>query len=598
MHASPAIVDASVKLFHCGSPPQAVTHLANLARVMGLAPEVVEVRNSELSVLSLRGKGPGVVLDLATLVRGLGAAALREIVESTLQIGSSILLLATVSDTETSAFIREMTNGKIDKIVRVSDARHVAFPSSGAAFSRELSEQCYEREPGTALGLNVASRVGVTPVMLLGEQPAFTHIVADKNQLFIWSTEKVFDVLHTLKDEREFELATDEYIPAIIFLRTAFGERCWHSTHAFAGLVIDDPLLVRRYGFIDFPLLLGSARAHGYYVTLAFIPWNYWRVRRTETDVFARFRGNFGICAHGCDHTKNEFGSTDYEELLSKCMAASLRIEETQRRTGIEGAPLMVCPQEEFSLEALRAMADSGRFFGVVNTSCIPRNLSAGEGICGADLLLPAQDRFFGLPIFKRHYWKDRPAFAIALFLGKPAIMAEHHEFFREGSVGAERFAAKLSTMRADVEWPALGQLATGTYQCRRVGPKHYELRFFTDAFQVRDLPDVESKYTLLKRIEYTEVEDVTVNGAVVPFSHAKGLIRFDAVSSANGFLDVRVRRRTRTPRAPVAFGIAYHARVAIRRGLSEFRDNFLSRSPWAAAAAKFLMKTLRQTTH
>ena len=181
-----------------------------------------------------------------------------------------------------------------------------------------------------------------------------------------------------------------------------------------------------------------------YHVTLAFIPWNHWRSRAAQARMFLDHADCFSICAHGCDHTKKEFGSTDYEDLLSRNFVARQRMEQHRERTGLASEPLMVCPQEQYSLEAMRAFADSRQFIGVVCTACMPRNLAA-PGICGADLLLPAQDSFFGFPVFKRHYWTDMSVFAMALFLGKPAILVEHHEFFRDGPGGTQLVMCRTS---------------------------------------------------------------------------------------------------------------------------------------------------------
>src|SRR5207253_6226561 len=119
--------------------------------------------------------------------------------------------------------------------------------------------------------------------------------------------------------------------------------------------------------------------------------------------------------------------------------------------------------QEQYSLQAMRAFSNSRQFIGLVCTACIPRNLASPE-ICGADLLLPAQDSFFGFPVFKRHYWNGMGVFAMALFLGKPAILVEHHEFFRVGPAGMESFVTGLSQMCPDVMWTTVTETATRTH--------------------------------------------------------------------------------------------------------------------------------------
>src|SRR5690606_40624290 len=74
----------------------------------------------------------------------------------------------------------------------------------------------------------------------------------------------------------------------LIFLRTTFGDRCWHTPNHAAALVIDDPLVSRRYGFIEFESLLESARLHSYHVSLAFIPWNHTRSEEHTSELQSR----------------------------------------------------------------------------------------------------------------------------------------------------------------------------------------------------------------------------------------------------------------------------------------------------------------------
>ena len=46
------------------------------------------------------------------------------------------------------------------------------------------------------------------------------------------------------------------HVPAIFFMRVAFSDQCWHNPDPGAGIVIDDPLLKKNYGFISFPSCL------------------------------------------------------------------------------------------------------------------------------------------------------------------------------------------------------------------------------------------------------------------------------------------------------------------------------------------------------
>ena len=537
----------------------------------------------------------GVVLDVVSLKNGCRKDELEELATLLRRHNAAVLLLTTGVDEPENQFLQALTNGVVRGVKYAGNAGSVGFPTVEGNLSGELSSQSYARKQSEALGLTIGSGAEDDVVMKLDQAPSFVRVHVGRASVFVWSTERIFDVFQPLAAEKEFEEAADEYIPAIIFLRFAFGERCWHNPRVGAGIVIDDPLLRKNYGFIDFPQLLASARKHGYHITLAFIPWNHWRSRAKEVQLFIDHADCFSICAHGCDHTKNEFGSADYASLLRKNVVARERMERHGQRTGLGSEPLMVCPQEQYSLEAMRAFSDSRQFLGLVNTACIPRNLTTPQ-VCAADLLLPAQDSFFGFPVFKRHYWQDMSAFAMGLFLGKPAILVEHHEFFRHGPAGVEEFVLRLAEIRRDVEWTSISETATRTHLQRRVAEGRREVRFFTDTFQLEHGLAEPSEYQLFRRMpDTTAVKRVVVNGKGAPFSRDDGYLTFEVRADRAQVLNVQVVVPPVEPTKAYSYELKYQASVACRRGLSELRDNVIARNPFALKVATVLMKSMRQ---
>ncbi len=587
-------------LFH-GNPSKALLHLQSLAECLGLVVEFVDVGSvgllaSVVATLTSQ-KGAGIVLDVKSLKNTCERDQLKEVATHLCETESAVLLLVSEMDEWASLFLQVLTNDSVRRVVEVGSARRVVFPKDSRVFSGELASHSYSRRPDEALGLTISSEGRADIVMMLDQTPAFAHVCVGRASVFIWSTKEVFDVFQPLPAETGFEDAADKYIPAIIFLRSAFGDQCWHNPDPGAGLVIDDPLLRKNYGFINFQQLLGSARKHGYHITLAFIPWNLWRSRAKNVRMFLEHSDCFSICAHGCDHTKREFRSNDYEALLSKNFVARQRMDHHRDRTGLGIEPLMVCPQEQYSLEAMRAFADSRQFLGLVCTACVPRDLAIPQ-ICGADLLLPAQDSFYGFPVFKRHYWNGMGAFAMALFLGKPAILVEHHEFFRKGVAGAEEFARRLTELQPDLKWKSLAEVVTCTHARRRVTEGRWEVRFFTDLFELKHELEAPTEYRFLRRIpEATVVERVLVGDKVVPFSRENGFLMFEISAYQPQKLSIRVEVAPVRPGNACPSGIKYHASVALRRGLCELRDNVIVRNRFALRAGKLLMRSLKQTS-
>jgi hypothetical protein len=570
--------------------------LAELAKCLGITVELCDLQHRGPLASELSASAGGFVLDVASLKEKCAPEELDECTQRLKSSKIAVLLLVTTADLLSDQWLNKLTNGGVRGSRLVTTAASIDFPNAGGGLSGELATQDYSRKSGQAIVLDVHPKPGAEVVMQLDRAPAFMRVPVGCADIFVWSTCRIFDMGRALEAEKEFECAADEYVPAIIFLRHVFGDRCWHNPSPGAGIVIDDPLLNRKYGFINFPQLLESARKNAYHVTLAFIPWNHWRSSAAKARMFLDHADCFSICAHGCDHTNKEFGSADYGDLLNRNFVASERMDRHHDRTGLVSEPLMVCPQEQYSLEAMRAFADSRKFIGLVCTACMPRNLTTPQ-ICGADLLLPAQDSFFGFPVFKRHYWTDISVFAMALFLGKPAILVEHHEFFRGGPGGAEKFASELSKVHPGIQWTSLIETARRTHLRRRVSENRHEVRFFTDDFKLEHTGEKPAEYQLIRRIpETTSVRRMTVNGVEAPFDQTGGWLACEIQAGAPQTLRVQVQVAPIQPKKPHSRSLKYQASVVFRRGLSEFRDNVMARNDFVLRTAKSLAKSLKQT--
>ncbi len=564
---------------------ETASRLGALARCFGIIDEFIDAENFEalVSVASeaIMSKDAAIAFDVGGLARMCNQQQCENLRGVLHKYDGAILLLVTEATESNNLFLRTITNNSIQAVEREQRPYHITFPVTADRICGELSSQSFPRNRSEkAIKLTIGKKSYVDVLMTINQAPSFVRVCIGNVRLFVWTTPQVFDVHRALGAEIEFELACDEYLPAIIFLRSAFGEQAWHNPGAGAGFVIDDPLLRKKYGFIDFEKLLSSARKHAYHVTLAFIPWNYWRSGKRQVRMFADHQDSFSICVHGCDHTRNEYGLHDYSGLLRKNFVATERMKSHARRTGIEAEALMVFPQEKYSIEAMKALSDSRQFLAAVCTACMPRNLTKPM-LRGVDLLLPAQDSFYGLPVFKRFYWGDMSVFALALFLGKPAILVEHHKFFRDGPAGAEEFTRRLAELRPDLRWRSLSETVKRTHARRRLPDGTYEVRFFTDRFILEHQHQNPTTYRLLRRVpETSTVNRVLVRGEPVAFSRLDSFLRFEVHAHHREALAVSVEVEPILPTERYPTGIKYHTSVALRRILSELRDSFAARKP------------------
>ena len=591
--------EAVLRIYHASEPSDAVLNLAQIARCLGVQAELIDLRFSSSPAEELRAplsSGNGAAFwDIRSLSEVLSLADWRSVAPDLASSAVHVLILATSEGESQSEVLKILSRGAVTKIRSAGRPELVSFPAEPHRLSAELSGHQYARFCGDAIALEISAESGSETVMQFGERSvAFVSIAPSLSHVFIWSTLSVFDVDQPLEKEIEFEQALDEYIPAIIFLRRGFGERCWHSPRVGADIVIDDPVLTERYGFIAFADLLGLAKKLNFHVTVAFIPWNHWRTRKKSLRVFLDHPESFGICAHGCDHTRNEFRTSDYDDLLRRSHLAAERLDRHRERTGMNWERMVVCPREDYSLEALQAFADSGRFLGLVNTGCIPRDLESPH-VRGSDLLLPAQDAFSGFPLFKRHYWSDFSVFAMAAFLGKPVILVEHHAFFKDQHQVLKDFVTQLGATCPTVRWSGLTDVACTTFQWRRVAPETLEVRFFTDDLLMNN-PDAEPRMFCFRRRfpANAVVESVAVNGTQVPFAREEEFICFEARLPGKAAASVQIRRPATMARHAPSRGWTYGAQVATRRFLSEMRDNWLPGNETVLRWANRLMQVLR----
>ena len=68
-------------------------------------------------------------------------------------------------------------------------------------------------------------------------------------------------------------------------------------------LIIDDPLLRKDYGFLNFESVLGLMDEYNFHTSIAFIPHNWRRNASGITRMFRERPDRYSICFHGNDHT-------------------------------------------------------------------------------------------------------------------------------------------------------------------------------------------------------------------------------------------------------------------------------------------------------
>jgi len=309
----------------------------------------------------------------------------------------------------------------------------------------------------TAMGLRNAYAFSAInsfdSLIQLDADPFFIHENRDDCHWFYLTGDNVVDLDSPISDDKfKFDIIFAEIIPFAMFFQFIRGG----VTHnKYANLIIDDPSLSHRYGFIDYELVAKILVNNDLALTIAFIPWNYRKSQWKTVDLFAANQDRLSICVHGCDHTSGEFATTDVLTLNWKVSLARKRMEEHKAKFGLPYDNTIVFPQGAFSVESMRVLQHHG-FTAAVNSSIIACNYHGGLKI--RDLIVPATTHY-GLPLFLRRYPKRFEDFAFDLFMGRPVLIVQHSVDFAEGWDSMLSLISQINALEPNLQWMPLGKL-------------------------------------------------------------------------------------------------------------------------------------------
>lgn len=548
----------------------------------------------------VEGPPGALVMSAETLAQACQASPLN--LERLVQERCARLLVFGCDDPERHARgLSWLTGGKVQGLSSPQhgpDAQNVFdLPSHGRDVSRQLAGLSFSTGRARTVRTFDQAVDDASPeaIMLVNRRPVFVRLAVGSCEVFLLAGSEIPDIDEPLSAETGLEAHYDRLIPLLIFLRHSFGETCWHGPASTARFIVDDPLLSERYGFLDYRALLSSMQREDYGTSIAFIPWNYRRTSsRTAASLFGQ-RPDFSICVHGCDHTNKEFDATDQALLEWKADLALERMESHQTRTGLAFERVMVFPQGRFASDAMLALRSAG-YLAAVNSTCFPTDDKLGL-LTMADCLRPAVTRFHGFPIFQRRYPRNLVDSAFDMFLGRPALLVEHPQYFREGYQDLERFVKGLRTVEPSLSWPTLSSQLMRSCSMRVVSGKSVEVQFYTRRFRLENTAVDRRRFRLSKyEPDSTTVRDVLVDGSSTPFSCTNGLIELELDADPGQARDIEVLDQPRVLRGARRMGVGYNFGVFLRRRLSEFRDNTLAKHPKLLRAATGLARGARLT--
>jgi hypothetical protein len=430
----------------------------------------------------------------------------------------------------------------------------------------------------------------VRQLISIGGRPFMAAVRLEGAEILFVASEDVADLNAEVGDAPLTEYFS-RLVPHAMALRYAAGDECWRPGKAHASIIIDDPLLRKSYGFLNFELLLRLAEQNNFHATIAFIPRNFRRNSSRITRMFQENAARLSICFHGNDHTEGEFASTDLALLNTLLRVAEDRMNLHHQKTGLPCDRVMVFPQGNFSIEAMKVLK-SHNFYAAVNT--VPHPAEQVVRLTIGELAQPAVLRYGGFPLFIRKPIQQTQSHDIAfnLFFGRPVLIVEHHEIFqRPESLG--EIAARINSVTSEVHWSNLATVAGNSILTRRAPDGTYCVRAYSNTARISNDSGSIHRYSIDwgdscdgASIEQVLVDGTPSGGSEINDARLRMSVELPPGSSQTFSL---IHRNPHTTLR--SLGLRWNTRAFLRRRLSEIRDNYLSKNQRLLKAAKAVQR-------
>jgi hypothetical protein len=564
-------------------------HLARLTAVLGAQFRMVRVdqrNNAEAFFTGLcRESAPCIMVSARSLAAIFQATAIPPgVVAQMFACVPYVLVYGITPEAQEMDGIRHLTEGLVSSVVpleRPEYAYHVS--ATERAITHEFS--------GLTFGpINADIDCGL---ILKQQHTAFSTLVSINNLPFFAALKKHNTRIFLLacRDMADLEAQTggswsthayfSRLVPAMMFLQHVFREQLWHNPRRYANFIIDDPLLRESYGCLNYAQLLQEMDRCKFATTIAFIPWNYKRTSDAVARLFRERSDRFSLCLHGSNHTEGEFASTELRRLNAQLHVATQRMRAHEQHTGLPYAEVMVFPQGKFSTVSL-TLLKCHNYLAAINSidSVIPMDLGEAHGLTIADFLAPAISKYGDFPLFVRRYPGTVADFAFDLFLGKPALLVEHHTYFKNGYDKIQEFVTQINALSTNLQWMNLEDLISNTYLQRTIYKDNIECKIFANYQVISNKDTVKKQYIIRKHEDgVVPIKKVSVDGNDYPYEIEDGYLSICIDISPENSREISIIYKNMHIYEREDRSLRNDIKVSMRRYLSEFRDNYMSRN-------------------
>ncbi len=455
------------------------------------------------------------------------------------------------------------------------------------ALSDELNEFC-----GVMAGVRITasnansnaslvlrmSRGNAIKIISLGDGAVFSKLEYNGVPVFFSTSREIIDLDAELKSQnfnvRDHFLSA---VPLVLYIKWAFGETCWNASESNACLVIDDPVLKSRHGFVDFQELLSLMKRHHFSTNIAFIPWNWRRSAPEVIQLFKENPENYSISVHGCDHTRAEFGGSDRQRLYWKAQQALERMNRHTSITGIRHDRVMVFPQGVFSEAAMSALKYTD-LIAAVNSDVIsvdphPRAMTI------SDVWDIGVMRYSNFPIFTRRYpWEEIENFAFDALLGKPVLILIHHDYCSDHCARLVDFVDRLNALKCRLTWRSLGDIVRRSCRQRELSPGTVEVEMYATEVRLENRSEQPKRFLIKRReCEPSAIREICGGFGPIAWNSVNGHINFEMELGSRESKTVSIRFHGLAENGSNGDNLPYRLKAMLRRYLCELRDNYVT---------------------
>jgi peptidoglycan/xylan/chitin deacetylase (PgdA/CDA1 family) len=423
----------------------------------------------------------------------------------------------------------------------------------------------------------------------INSKPYFICFENKGCKIFVIANKKMVDLSCKVTSE-DFKISDhfSEFTPVLMFLKYVLKDYFWHPPNDYACFIIDDPLLKKKYGFLDYKELLSLMDKYNFCSNIAFIPYNYDRSDNEVASTFNERDDRFSISIHGCDHCEAEFGITDEKELNRKLKLALSRMNMHKNITKIDHNKVMVFPQGSFSSNSLKLLK-ANNYLGAINSNVLADDI---PHIDISSFFSPASMNYYNFPLFLRRYPEDISDFALDLFMGKPIFFVEHHGFFKDDYKKLCKFVTSLNNNFPHIKWKSPQYILKNFFLERKDSDKSKCLKIFTRNTIIRNDTNNLISYSILKQEDDAiPIEKVLVNEKDVDYISWNNSINLNTVIQPKEQIEIKILYHNffETSENP---GVIATYKVFMRRVLTEVRDNYIEKNETLSRMA-FKMKSL-----